>query len=129
MKRSFRLALLAGLLPLAAHAAPLQLRSNLLISPDGSRVFSLDHAEGAPGQTVIPTPTIRKLPSGAITAITLCNGCSATSFAWSRDGQKLAYVLKNPSEKTRSIWTVDADGHNPVHLLSFDGTLQSLAWP
>ncbi|GBD57577.1 S9 family peptidase [Gluconobacter wancherniae] len=128
MKRSFRLALLAGLLPFAAHAAPLQLRSNLLISPDGSRLFSLDHAEGAPGQTVIPTPTIRKLPSGAVTAITLCNGCSATSFAWSRDGQKLAYVLKNPSEKTRSIWTVDADGHNPVHLLSFDGTLQSLAW-
>lgn len=128
MTFSRRLALLAALFPMTALAAPVQLYTHLALSPDGTRLLSLEHPAGQPGQTVTSQPVLYALPSGARSSLPLCHGCVASSLAWRRDGQAMAYVLKDPSAKTLSVWQADRDGHHAIQVLTFTGTLQSLSY-
>ncbi|MBF0890701.1 S9 family peptidase [Gluconobacter sp. LMG 1744] len=123
-----RVALLAALFPTMALAAPVQLFDHISISPDGSRLLSLQEPVGEPATSTISQPVLYTLPSGARSNLALCHGCEASAFAWRRDGQALAYVLKDPSVKTLSVWQTDKDGHHATQVLTFKGTLQSLSY-
>ncbi len=79
----------------AAAPAPLVQYKSLAVSPDGSRVASIDSL--AAFDTAVPDThgivVVRDAHSGAVTArLDPCAACSYAGAAWSPDGQRLAVV-------------------------------------
>ncbi len=117
--------------PTSAASAPLHLFVQVAASPDGSRVASLEGDQPA-DESVDPSMAIVIRPaSGQGAAVTVrlpCQGpsCAPSALAWSPDGHRLAFVLRQPKATHRFVYAVGADGTGLVRLLEFDGTLQGL---
>jgi dipeptidyl aminopeptidase/acylaminoacyl peptidase len=106
---------------------------SVAISPDGSRIVSVETPDPGPDSSEFPRPevVVRSLASGA--SVTLpCEGeadCRLSSPVWSPDGSRLAYVQREPKSNASTVWTVAADGSDPKRwLASFTGVLGSPRW-
>ncbi len=133
--RSLRFAALllaAGAPARVAIASPLHGFTQVALSGDGLRLASLEADlpanEGAePAYDIV----IRPVSGGRAIRLSLpCHGaeCTPSSLAWSRDGHRLAFVLRQPRQKQRYVYAVAADGSGLTRLLAFDGTLDSLRY-
>jgi dipeptidyl aminopeptidase/acylaminoacyl peptidase len=129
-------ALVAPLPALAqSPASDIRVRSfsSVAISPDGSRIVSVESPDPGPDSSEFPRPevVVRSLTTGA-TATLPCEGeadCRLSSPVWSPDGSRLAYVQRTPKSNTSTVWTVAADGSDPKRwLASFAGVLGSPRW-
>jgi Tol biopolymer transport system component len=126
-------ALLAPLPALAqSPASDLRVRAfgSVAISPDGSRIVSVETPDLGPDSSEFPRPevVVRSLATGA--SVTLpCEGegdCRLSSPVWSPDGSRLAYVQREPKSNASTVWTVAANGSDPKRwLASFTGVLGS----
>ena len=130
-----RLSLLSFLLAGTAFAAPrpLHLFIQAAVSPDGSRVATLE-ADQPADESADPTVAIVLRPASsqgqAVTVRLPCQGpaCVPSSLAWSPDSRHLAFVLRQPKAAHRFIYVAQADGGGLARLLEFDGTLQGLRY-
>ena len=107
--------------------------ASVAISPDGSRIVSVETPDPGPDSSEFPRPevVVRSLATGA--SVTLpCEGeadCRLSSPVWSPDGSRLAYVQREPKSNASTVWTVAADGTDPKRwLASFAGVLGSPRW-
>lgn len=133
------LASLLALYPLASPAsaqigqAPARLPHQFLtlaISLDGARIASLE-TDPAPGGGDAPRAlVVRDATTGAPTKIALPCGdlpdCAPGAPAWSPDGKRIAFALRMPGGHARSIYTVDASGHDLTRIAEFTGTVITL---
>ncbi len=102
----------------------------MAVSADGVRLASLEADlpadDGAePAYDIV----IRTVSGGrAIKVVLPCHGadCVPSALAWSRDGRRLAFVLRLPRQKQRYVYSVAGNGGGLTRLLAFDGTLDSL---
>ncbi len=90
-----------------------------LFSPDGTRLVLarkyLDAARWTPGRQIwLMSPDGKE--SQALTHAPYFNH---SSFAWSPDGQQLAYIRFNQEKLTDppELWLMNADGSNPIQLV------------
>ncbi len=103
----------------------------IALSPDGTMVASVEHdqAQGHDAQaSLLLRATAGGPEGGAATIVPLpCAGagCKAQAPSWSRDGQRLVFVLSLPGSDTQSLWQTDRTGAAPRRLLSFDGVLDA----
>ncbi|GAN53113.1 S9 family peptidase [Tanticharoenia sakaeratensis] len=131
-KLSARAALLATLcFSAAAHAAPIVTHAfgTLALSSDGSHLASVEHDSIAGDDK---EPTLHLLiragqGHGAPVSVSLPNG-TVSSPTWRPDGAALAFVLHDPKQHQRFVYSVDAAGRHLTKLLAFDGTLQNLRY-
>lgn len=130
----FALLLLAGAsVPLAAaQAAPLMhLFSEPALSSDGRHLATLEGDENPkPGEHVIKHIVLRDLtgPADAVTTTvdTGCPTCTLSDLTWSRDGQHLAFIMRQPGDAMRRVEIVDVTGAHRQERLAFKGSLQDL---
>jgi dipeptidyl aminopeptidase/acylaminoacyl peptidase len=55
--------------------------------------------------------------------------CQFPSLAWSPDGSKLAFIVRDGKARVPSVFTVNADGLHPHLLLqNYDGVISALRW-
>ncbi len=129
--------LLAALLaaPAAAHADPRQPRlfDALALSPDGAHVASVEHDEPAvDGDEPIHRLVLRAADGSAEATVTLpCPpgpDCRPSDIAFSPDGARLGFVLKQPNDPRSYVFEVAPDGIAPTQRLAFDGALGDLRY-
>lgn len=99
----------------------------IALSPDGAVVASVEHdpAQGHDAQAAL---VLRPTAGGGATTVRLAcagKGCKAQAPAWSRDGQRLAFVLSVPGSDEQSLWETDRAGATPRRILSFAGLLDA----
>ncbi len=130
----------AGLLLAAAAPArnatanPLHSFTQVAVSGDGVRLATLEadlpaDERAEPVYDVVIRPVSGPVSGGGAIKLSLpCHGaeCVPSSLAWSRDGRRLAFVLREPKQKQRYVYAVAADGSGLTRLLAFDGTLDLL---
>ena len=121
----------ASLPTVAAERLPLTY-SSVSISPDGRNVVAIEAGGGVEADKPAPAPTpehlmIYPVGGGKPLAVALpCAAkprCSPSSPTWSPDGSTIAFILRDPSEKTRDLYTVDAGASHLHRVLAFNGTL------
>ncbi|MGI3776945.1 MAG: prolyl oligopeptidase family serine peptidase [Janthinobacterium lividum] len=129
--------LLAALLaaPAAAHADPRQPRlfDSLSLSPDGAHVASIEHDEPAiDGDEPTHRLVLRATQGGAEATVALPCGavpdCRPSDPAFSPDGTRLAFVLKQPDDARSYVFEVAPDGTALSQRLAFDGALGGLRY-
>ncbi len=130
-----RLSVLSFLLAGTAFAAPrpLHLFVQAAASPDGSRVATLEADQPAdegvdPSLSIVVRPASGQGPAVAVRLPCQGPACVPSSLAWSPDGRRLAFVLRQPKASHRFVYAVQADGIGLARLLEFDGTLQGLRY-
>jgi dipeptidyl aminopeptidase/acylaminoacyl peptidase len=107
--------------------------SSVTLSPDGSRIASVDSVDPGPNATRPPTTTIvvRTL-SGAGRGSIACpmkTQCRLSSPVWAPEGKRFAYLVAFPRARTAAVWTADADGRNAKPWLTgFKGVIGSPRW-
>ncbi len=130
-----RYILLAGAALLAAAASPARPVHDFLavaISPDGTRVASVEGDETPSGEVDIQSLVIRGASDGSATEVKLPCGavpqCTPSSLAWSPDGKTLAFALRSPGSHSHALYTVGPDGGTPHKAADFNGTLVRLRY-
>ena len=103
------------------------------ISPDGTRVVSVDSDDPGPNATKLPPAliVIRTLATGAATSVACPTGveCRLSAPVWSPDGTRIAFLERVPKSSETSIWTVNADGTDPKPWVNgFKGVIGSPRW-
>ena len=106
---------------------------SVAISPDGKNVASVEgDASPSGGEPVIRTLTIRTVDGKRTVSVALpCGGvreCWPSSPVWSADAKTLAFALRKPGTHARSVYTVAADGSNPMDILDFNGTIGDIKY-
>ncbi len=123
-----------------AEMPPLHSFAAVAVSPDGSRIADIESDEPADLDTqkilrlvvrdaATGTPTRVVLPCGDVAA------CKPAQPVFSPDGRSLVFLLQDRTEAGSDAaahrpphWRIeraDADGHDVVRLLDFDGTLET----
>lgn len=103
------------------------------LSPDGERVATVE-GDTAPSGSYPTTRSlvIRTVNDGAGIAVPLPCGqsesCAPGPPAWSPDGRRLAFALREPASHARSLYEVAADGTGLTKILAFDGTITALRY-
>jgi dipeptidyl aminopeptidase/acylaminoacyl peptidase len=117
---------------LLCAAGPVHKFQSLTVAPGGAWVAAIEGDEDASGTADIQTVVIRRADGGAVTTLKLPCGrvhdCTPSSPAWTRDGSRLAFVLRSPGSHARAIYTVKPDGTGLTRLLAFNGTLDGLRY-
>ena len=133
MRRYGRFMLLAGLATIGGAAAPFRPVHEFLavaLSPEGSRVASVEGDETPSGEVDIQSVVIRATGDGAVYKVPLPCGavpqCTPSSLAWSPDGKMLAFALRSPGSHSHALYTVGPGGGTPHRTANFDGTLVGL---
>ena len=135
-------ALLAALLaaarlaaPAAAQAEPRQPRlfDSLALSPDAGHVASIEHDEPAiDGDEPVHRLVLRAADGGAEATVALPCGtgpeCRPSDLAFSPDGTRLGFVLKQPNDPRSYVFEVAPDGTGLAQRLAFDGALGGLRY-
>jgi len=102
------------------------------IAPDAKHVASIEGDSASGGGPAIRDLVIRSIDGKTTTTITLPCGrvpqCWPGSSTWMPDSHKLTFTLRAPGSHERTLYQVDADGHNPNKLLEFKGTIESLSY-
>jgi dipeptidyl aminopeptidase/acylaminoacyl peptidase len=126
---------LVGAVWLCAAAAPDRPVHDFLsveISPDGTRVASVEGDQTPSGEVDIQSLVIRSTHNGTPHEVALPCGavpqCTPSDLAWAPDGKTLAFALRAPGSHAHSIYGVGPDGGMPRKLASFDGTLVRLRY-
>ena len=101
---------------------------SLKISPDGVNLVAIEGDENQdPTKESRARLVIRATNGQGSHVVALpCEAdlrCMPSSPTWSPDAGTIAFLLRDPSVKTRELYVVDADGRNLRHVLSFTGTL------
>jgi dipeptidyl aminopeptidase/acylaminoacyl peptidase len=119
-------------LPARAAERPVHAYLSLALSPDGTRVASIEGDQAPSGEVVLQAIVIRPVAGGAAHGVTLPCGtvpdCTPSSLTWSADGRTLAFVLRTPNSHAHAVYTVAAAGGSPRRLLAFNGTLVDLRY-
>jgi dipeptidyl aminopeptidase/acylaminoacyl peptidase len=122
--------------PVAAHADPRQPRlyDALALSPNGAHVATVEHDEPAIDGTE-PTDrlVLRAADGSAEATVTLpCPPgpeCRPGNIAFSPDGARLGFVLRQPNDPRSYVFEVAADGSGGAQQrLAFDGALGGLRY-
>ena len=126
---------MAGAAALCGAAAPMRPVHNFLsvaISPDGTRVASVEGDETPAGDVDIQNLVIRATQDGAEHAVPLPCGavpeCTPSALAWAPDGKTLAFALRSPGSHSHALYTVGPDGGAPRKAADFSGTLVRLRY-
>ncbi len=122
-----------SLAPAAAAERVVHRFLSVAISPDGKNVASVEgDASPSGGEPVIRTLTIRTVDGKRTVSVALpCGGvreCWPSSPVWSADAKTLAFALRKPGTHARSVYTVAADGSNPMDILDFNGTIGDIKY-
>ncbi len=117
----------------AADEQRLHFFSAVTISPDGTRVASIESDEPAlDGEKSHQALVIRAVAGGAPVIVPLPCGtdveCTPSSPAWSPDSATVAFILKSPASADRAIESADANGTNVRQVVAFAGTLGDLRY-
>jgi dipeptidyl aminopeptidase/acylaminoacyl peptidase len=121
----------AGAQPAPEHL--LHTYSSVALSPDGTRVVSIDSSEAGENAVKLP-PTkvvIRTVTSGAAIDVScpVQVECRLSSPVWSPDGSRIAFLERVPKTDETSVWTVNADGSNAKPWLAgYKGVLGTPRW-
>jgi dipeptidyl aminopeptidase/acylaminoacyl peptidase len=102
------------------------------LSPDGSRVASVEGDETPSGEVDIQSLVIRATGDNAVYQVPLPCGavpqCTPSALAWSPDGKTLAFALRSPGSHSHALYTVGPDGGTPHKTADFNGTLVRLRY-
>ncbi len=112
-----------------AIPATLTQYKSLAVSPDGSRVASIDSAVAA--DTAIPDShgivVVRDARSGVVVdRFDPCPACGYAGVAWSPDGRSLAFVATDAKAATTAVIVASAGA--TVTVTTVQGTAQSPRW-
>jgi dipeptidyl aminopeptidase/acylaminoacyl peptidase len=122
----------AGLCGAAAPTRPLHDYFAVAISPDGTRVASVEGDETPSGEVDIFSIVIRAANDGTAYPVPLPCGavaqCTPSAMDWSPDGKTLAFALRSPGSHDHAIYTVGPEGGTPHKLAAFNGTLVGLRY-
>jgi len=107
--------------------------ASVSIAPDGATIADVESTEPAPGASALPSSSITlRTIAGALTFKSGCPNeppCQYSSLAWSPDGSKLAFIVRDGKKRAPSVYTVSADGLHPHLLLqNYDGVISTLRW-
>jgi dipeptidyl aminopeptidase/acylaminoacyl peptidase len=136
MIKKWAVVIAAVLLTSAAWASdlpPLHAFMEIRLSPDSSRLASIEGEQSAAGGApVLRELVLRHADGGAIATVALPCGkvpqCWPSSLAWAPDGKSLAFALRQPGSHARTLYRVNADGTGLAELLAFDGTISGLRY-
>ncbi len=112
---------------------PVRLFDELALAPDGASVASVEHDEPAidgvePNELVV----LRPINGGAPITVRLpcASGpsCKPSEIAFSADGSRLGFVLKQPNDPRSYIYEVNRDGRGLVQRVAFEGALGALRY-
>jgi dipeptidyl aminopeptidase/acylaminoacyl peptidase len=103
------------------------------VSPDGTRLLSLEGNEAGPDDLRTPPMKIvvRSLETDRSTTLACAPHveCRLTSPTWSPDGTRIAYLEHVMKTSRSTVWTAAADGSGATPLLrDFKGVIGSLRW-
>jgi len=131
MLNTKRLLLAASALLLGA-AAPVHEFLSVAISPDGSRVASVEGDQSPAGDVAIRSVVIRSVADGASHEVKLPCGaveqCTPSSLAWDPDGARVSFILRSPGSHAHAIYTADATTGALQRRVAFEGTLAGLRY-
>ncbi len=107
--------------------------NSVAISPDGTRLVSLETPDAGPDSPKEPQPTIviRTLATGQRFAIDCPPkiDCILSNPVWSPDGARLAYLEHTLKSNESRVWTVAADGSDAKPWLrGYKGQLERPLW-
>jgi dipeptidyl aminopeptidase/acylaminoacyl peptidase len=116
----------------AAPSQPVHDFLELAVSPDGTRVASVEGDETPSGEVDIQSFVIRSTSDGASYNVALPCGavpeCSPSALAWSPDGKTLAFALRSPGSHSHSVYMTGPNGGTPQKAANFNGTLVRLRY-
>lgn len=103
------------------------------ISPDGTRVVSVESTDPGPAAKTPPIPmlVIRPVGGGASVSIGCPPSveCMISAPTWSPDGSRLAYLVRDGKSRDFAVWTAMADGSAAKPWLKdFKGVLNAPRW-
>jgi dipeptidyl aminopeptidase/acylaminoacyl peptidase len=115
-----------------AAAAPVHEFISVAISPDGSRVASIEGDQSPSGEVAIKSVVIRAVADGTAHEIALPCGtveeCTPSSLAWAPDGAHVSFILRSPGSHAHAIYTADVASGTLTRRVAFDGTLAGLRY-
>ncbi len=114
------------------HARPVHDFLSVAVSPDGRHVASIEGDATPSGAVDIKSVVIRGVDGQQATPITLPCGavreCAPSSLAWSPDGKRLAFALRQPGGHDHAVYAVPPEGGTPVKVASVSGTIARLRY-
>ncbi|NWF70659.1 MAG: S9 family peptidase [Chloroflexi bacterium] len=104
-------------------AAVRQFAPAVAYSPDGTRIAYVDNASGQMNLSVIPSG------GGEVLQLTHFTEHAVREFAWSPDGQQIAFFADHDSDERHQIYLIAASGGEPRKLTAADQAQHtSLVW-
>lgn len=118
---------------LAAAQSPQRAFLELALSPDGSKLVSVEGDQPVSGGAPpVRGLVLRNLKDGKTIPIALPCGATAqcwpASPVWSPDGKTLSFTLRKPGSHARSVYSYDAVSGALHENLAFDGTIIDLKY-
>ena len=117
----------------AADAVRIRAFNSVAISPDGTRVVSVETPDLGPASNELPRPAIvvRTLASNARVDLgcPTTTACRLGSPVWSPRGDRIAYLVRLPKTNESAVWTAAANGSGAKAWLDgYKGVLGSPRW-
>ncbi|MBD5603964.1 MAG: PD40 domain-containing protein, partial [Candidatus Eremiobacteraeota bacterium] len=117
----------------AADAVRIRAFNSVAISPDGTRVVSVETPDLGPASNELPRPAIvvRTLASNARVDLgcPTTTACRLGSPVWSPRGDRIAYLVRLPKTNESAGWTAAANGSGAkAWLYGYKGVLGSPRW-